>query len=66
MIKVDLIIDKNQERNGKRLYMVTYKHIKDNSFFGGFVEYISPENMPTHNQKFETPRALENFCRGEA
>lgn len=64
MIKVDKVLDWHKEQNGKHLYMVTYRHAENNAFYGGFLEFITPEDMPKRNQQFESVRALEDFCRG--
>lgn len=65
MIKVDKVEEWPQGYDGKRMYFVTYTHAENNSFYGGFTEYIATENLPKKNQLFYTPRALEKYCRGK-
>ena len=64
MIKVTRIYDEHQERNGKRLYLIECKELED-LFWGGFTEYIAPENIPRLNQKFTDFKELQQYCRGE-
>jgi hypothetical protein len=65
MIKVTRIVELQRKPiKGKKAYLIEYRE-KEVSTLGGFVEYVAPENMPKLNQEYESPRALENYCRGE-
>lgn len=64
MIRVTRIVElKRQPIEDRKGYLIECKET-EGYFAGGFVEFISRRNMPRVNQKFNSFRELEDYCRG--